>query len=128
MKKSVKKVKMSIVALVTALLIPSSALASPWTYVGEETLPRNGYESDVYPSKGNNYRICRDDFTGPDKVKVELWEYDPLDPNDYVGTRYIEKGECGYFWNIDPHVDGGDEAEFFAKSRTDSSFHLMFWD
>ncbi|MBZ5753409.1 hypothetical protein [Metabacillus rhizolycopersici] len=124
-----KKFKMSVVALVVALLIPSSTFASGWDYLGEESLFSNGDESDVYASTGGDYKICRDPYVGPaGKLKVELWEYDPESYNDYVGTRYIERGKCGYFWGIGKFVDGGNEAEFFAKSKTDSDMHLIFYD
>ncbi|MGW6663531.1 MULTISPECIES: hypothetical protein [Peribacillus] len=124
-----KKFLMSVVALVAALLVPSSTFASGWDYLGEETLYSNGAESHVYTSTGGDYKICRDPYVGPaGKLKVELWEYDPDSYNDHVGTRYIERGKCGYFWGIGNFVDGGNEAEFFTKSRTDSDLHLIFFD
>ena len=131
-----KKFKMSVVALVAALLVPSSALANTinplgageWDYLGEETLYSYGAESHVYASGGGDYKICRDSYVGPSgDVKVELWEYDPDSYNDYVGARYLARGECGYFYNIGGFVDGS-QAEFFAKSRTSSTIHLSFWD
>ncbi|MBP1079713.1 MULTISPECIES: hypothetical protein [Bacillus] len=132
-----KKFKMIVVALVAALLVPSYTFASSigtlgageWDYLGEETLYSNGAESHVYASTGGDYRICRDKYVGPDsELKVELWEYDPTSYNDYVGTRYLGSGECGVFRGIGSFVDGGDEAEFFAKSRTSSDMHLIFYD
>ncbi|OAS85894.1 MULTISPECIES: hypothetical protein [Metabacillus] len=124
-----KKFKMSVVALVAALLVPSSTFASGWDYLGEESLYSNGAESHVYASGGGDYKICRDAYVGPaGEVKVELWEYDPESYNDYVGARYIGRGKCGYFYNIGGFVDGGSQAEFFAKSRTSSTIHLSFWD
>ncbi|MBP1082990.1 MULTISPECIES: hypothetical protein [Bacillus] len=131
-----KNLKMIVVALVAALLVPSSTFASSieplssgWDYLGEETLYSYGAESHVYASTGGDYKICRDRYVGPDSdLKVELWEYDPTSYNDYVGTRYLKPGECGYFWGIGNFVDGGNEAEFFAKSRTSSDMHLIFYD
>ncbi|TCP18729.1 hypothetical protein EV207_1693 [Scopulibacillus darangshiensis] len=125
-----KKFKISVMALVAALLVPSSAFASSgWDYLGEETLYSNGAESHVYASTGGDYMICRDAYVGPaGALKVELWEYDPESYNDYVGTRYIKRGECGVFRGIGNFVDGGNEAEFFAKSRTSSNMHLIFYD
>ncbi|MCP1126297.1 hypothetical protein NKR74_23875 [Bacillus sp. 3103sda1] len=138
-----KKFKMSIAAFVTtllALLIPSStfantiepfseAFSSGWDYLGEETLYSNGAESHVYASTGGDYKICRDSYVGPaGKLKVELWEYDPDSYNDYVGVRYLARGECGIFRNIGGFVDGGNEAEFFAKSRSSSTMRIIFFD
>ncbi|RAN85577.1 hypothetical protein B5P41_34225, partial [Bacillus sp. SRB_28] len=72
---------------------------------------------------------CRDSYVGStSKLKVELWEYDPDSFNDYVGVRYLAPGECGVFRNIGGFVDGGNQAEFFAKSRSSSKMHLSFWD
>ncbi|MDP1427120.1 hypothetical protein Q8G31_24915 [Priestia megaterium] len=123
-----KKFKISVLALVAALLVPSSAFASGWDYLGEETLYSNGAESHVYASGGGDYMICRDPYVGPaGEVKVELWEYDPESYNDYVGAKYIARGKCGYFYSIGGFVDG-DQAEFFAKSRTSSTIHLIFYD
>lgn len=131
-----KKFTMSIVALVAALLVPSSTFASSiepfssgWDYLGEETLYSNGAESHVYASTGGDYKICRDRYVGStSKLKVELWEYDPDSYNDYVGVRYLAPGECGVFRNIGGFVDGGNEAEFFAKSRSSSTMRLIFFD
>ncbi|MFE5430708.1 hypothetical protein [Peribacillus simplex] len=124
-----KKFKMSVVALVAALLFPSSTFASGWDYLGEQSLYSNGAESDVFASTGGDYKICRDSYVGPaGKLKVDLYEYDPDSYNDFVGTRYIERGKCAYFWGIGNFVDGGNEAEFFAKSRTNSDMHLIFYD
>ena len=123
-----KKFKISVLALVAALLVPSSAFASGWDYLGEETLYSYGAESHVYASGGGDYKICRDPYVGPaGEVKVELWEYDPESYNDYVGAKYIARGKCGYFYNIGGFVDG-DQAEFFAKSRTSSTIRLIFYD
>jgi hypothetical protein len=125
---SMKMFKMSAVVLVTALLFPSSTFASSWNYLGKETLYSKGAESHQYPSTGGDYRICRDS-SGSDKImKVELWEYDLDNWNDWVGTRYLEPGECGVFREIGDMVDGGDEAEFFAKSGTSGQIHLYFYD
>ncbi|KON66461.1 hypothetical protein AKG34_26320 [Peribacillus butanolivorans] len=124
-----KMFKMSAVALVAALLFPSATFASGWDYLGEQSLFTNGAESDQFPSTGGDYKICRDSYVGPSgKLKVELWEYDPDSYNDYVGVRYLARGECGIFRGIGNFVDGGNEAEFFAKSRTDSDMHLIFYD
>ncbi|MGG0239195.1 hypothetical protein [Bacillus rhizoplanae] len=134
-----KKFKMSVVAFVTtllALLVPSSTFANTiepfsagWDYLGEETLYSNGAESEIYASTGGDYKICRASGVGStSKLKVELWEYDPDSSNDYVGVRYLAPGECGVFRNIGGFVDGGNEAEFFAKSRSSSYMHLIFFD
>ncbi|MCR8860924.1 hypothetical protein NQ113_27640 [Bacillus pseudomycoides] len=131
-----KKFRMSVVALIAALLVPSSTFAytidplgaGEWDYLGEETLSSNGAESHVYASGGGDYMICRDPYVGPaGELKVELWEYDPDSYNDYVGTRYIARGKCGVFKDIGRFVDGS-QAEFFAKSRSSSSMHLIFYD
>lgn len=98
-------------------------------YLGEETFYSNGAESHVYASTGRGYRICRDPYVGPaGKLKGDLWEYDAESYNDYVGTRYIERSKCRYFWGIGKFVDGGNEAELFAKSRATSDMHLNFYD
>ena len=124
-----KMFKMSAVALLAALLFPSSTFASGWDYLGEQSLYSNGAESDVFASTGGDYKICRDSYVGPaGKLKVELWEYDPDSYNDYVGVRYLDRGQCGIFRGIGNFVDGGNEAEFFAKSRTNSDMHLIFYD
>ncbi|MED1060409.1 hypothetical protein [Bacillus mycoides] len=134
-----KKLKMSMMAFVTTLLVllvPFSTFAntidpfsSGWDYLGEQTLYSNGAESDVYASTGGDYKICRAAEVGStSKLKVELWEYDPDSYNDYVGVRYLGPGECGVFRNIGGFVDGGNEAEFFAKSRSSSKMHLIFFD
>lgn len=103
--------------------------SSGWDYLGEETLYSNGAESYVYASTGGDYKICRAAEVGStSKLKVELWEYDPDSYNDYVGVRYLGPGECGVFRNIGGFVDGGNEAEFFAKSRSSSKMHLIFFD
>ncbi|MCA1024661.1 MULTISPECIES: hypothetical protein [Cytobacillus] len=125
-----KKVKASLCALLVICLIPITATASSgWDYLGEQSLSSNGAESEIYASTGGDYMICRDNYVGPKgKVKVELWEYDPESYNDYVGYRNIARGECGIFRSIGKFVDGGNEAEFFAKSRTSSNIHLIFYD
>lgn len=134
---SVKKFKMSILALVAAWLVPSSTFANTinplgageWDYLGEETLSSYGAESHVYASGGGDYKVCRDPYVGPaGELKVELWEYDPDSYNDYVGTRYIARGKCAVFQGISGFVDGGNQAEFFAKSRSSSSMRLIFFD
>ncbi|PJN90640.1 hypothetical protein [Bacillus sp. mrc49] len=124
-----KKFRMSVVVLAAALLFPSATFASGWDYLGEQSLFSNGAESDQFASTGGDYKICRDSYVGPaGKLKVELWEYDPDSYNDYVGVRYLDRGECGIFRGIGSFVDGGNEAEFFAKSRTNSDMHLIFYD
>lgn len=125
-----KKVKIFLCALFVVCLLPITATASSgWDYLGEQSLNSNGAESDIFASTGGDYMICRDNYTGPQgKVKVELWEYDPESANDYVGYRNIARGECGIFRDIGKFVDGGNEAEFYAESRTSSSIHLIFYD
>lgn len=111
-----KKFRMSVLVLAAALLFPSATFASGWDYLGEQSLFSNGAESDQFASTGGDYKICRDSYVGPaGKLKVELWEYDPDSYNDYVGVRYLDRGECGIFRGIGSFVDGGNEAEFLRN-------------
>lgn len=127
---------MAFVMTLLVLLAPSSTFAntiepfsSGWDYLGEETLYSNGAESYVYASTGGDYKICRTAEVGStSKLKVKLWEYGPDSYNDYVGVRYLGPGECGIFRNISSFVDEGNEAEFFAKSRSSSKIQLTFFD
>ncbi|MCU4786763.1 hypothetical protein OCF11_20410 [Bacillus cereus] len=134
-----KKLKISMMAFVTTLLVlsvPFSTFAntiepfsSGWEYLGEETLYSNGTESYVYASTGGDYKICRTAEVGStSKLKVELWAYSPDSFNVYVGVRYLGPGECEISRNIGYFVNGGNEAEFFAKSRSSSKIQLIFFD
>ncbi|WP_257349828.1 hypothetical protein [Pseudalkalibacillus decolorationis] len=121
-----KKISAVLFAFVCMFMFPFlSVNAGGWDYLGGESF----YEdSHVHSSTGGDYRVCRDS-SGPSRaIEVELWEYDPESYNDYVGQRYLSPGECGVFRSIGGFVDGGNEAEFFAKNRSSSLIYATFWD
>ncbi|MBH5320395.1 hypothetical protein I6N90_21615 [Paenibacillus sp. GSMTC-2017] len=93
--------------------VPASAAPGQWDYIGEETVYTVG---DVWNSGGGNWKVTADPYNTR-CVKIELWEYDPFDPNDKVGTATLCAGQHKVF-NVSGFVDGGNQAELFIKKTT----------
>ncbi|MFD0588855.1 hypothetical protein ACFQZE_12710 [Paenibacillus sp. GCM10027627] len=114
------------VALVFAMTSATPVSANGvWDYLGEETVYTYG---SVYDSGGGDYKVSADKWNTR-CVTFELWEYDPYDPNDKVGSATLCAGQSAVF-NVRGFVDGGNQAELFIKKKThtDKASNFIYYD
>lgn len=107
-----KRIRLFFLAL-TLSIIPfssASAGAGEWDYIGEETVYKSGSSWD---SGGGSWKVTSDPYNTV-CVKYELWEYDPYDPDDYIGSRSVCPGGNDVF-DVSGFTDGGGQAELYVK-------------
>lgn len=139
---SMKKLKMSILALVVTLLVPSSTFASSMETLGSGEWDYLGYDyfrtqSKIFYSGGGDFMICLD--SSSPKGYYYLFEEDPFNADDKVKSGvYFDKGSADDFYNVGnlPHchifkdinawVDGSNnQAEFYVKRNNDTGEALV---
>lgn len=126
-----KKLTLSVSAVACALamfaVVPiASAGAGQWDYIGEETVYQVG--PNTWDSGGGNWKVTSSSYNTA-CVKYELWEYDPYDPNDYIGTRTVCPGSYNVF-DVSGFTDGGGQAELYVKklNYTGTPTHFIYHD
>ncbi|MDU0155840.1 hypothetical protein [Bacillus cabrialesii] len=104
-----------------------ASASSGWDRVNSDTSvtigPNVFVRTDYYTTKssGGDFAIK---FNKPaqnihGEIKVQLWEFDPNNGDDYVGTRTISgSGGWAIFRGIGKYVDGSNKrAEFYIKVK-----------
>ncbi|MFC4077529.1 hypothetical protein [Salinithrix halophila] len=111
-------------ALAMFVAVPFAS-ANGWQYVGEETVYKYG---DNWDSGGGYWKVSSSSYNTA-CVKYELWEYDPYDVNDYIGTRSVCPGGYDTF-NVSGFTDGGGQAELIVKklNYTNTPTRLIYHD
>ncbi|GKU77253.1 hypothetical protein [Paenibacillus sp. L3-i20] len=115
----------TIVFAMSAAVPSVSAAPGQWDYIGEESVKKYG---NTWDSGGGNWKVSSDRYNTV-CVNFELWEYDPYDPNDYIGKGTICPGQSKVF-NVSGFTDGGGQAELFVKktSYTSTLTRLIYHD
>ncbi|MFJ2556937.1 MULTISPECIES: hypothetical protein [unclassified Streptomyces] len=102
-----------------------------WDFVGEGPFLSEGngvYGTGWARSHGNNFRTCV--TTGSTTSHpFELWEYDPDNPDEYVGVGTRAGSGCIDWLNISAWVDGSDgTAEFYLLTTDSRATTARFYD
>lgn len=119
-------------ALCMSLMTAPSADASDagggeWDYLGHFIfVPHsNGLNvTEIVESGGGNFKICP---IVSESFAFRLYEYDPDNPDDLVGTVNLGNQQCHVF-DVSSYVDGtnGHAELFLASSSLQAS--VEFWD
>lgn len=129
-----KKFKMSVAALVVALLVPSSTIAygtGDWDDLGEHTFTD---ESKIFYSGGGDLKVCLSEDS--QHGLYDLYEEDPFNPDDLVekNVGYYglpsngwDSNGCHIFRDIGGFVDDG-QAEFYLKIYDGGKATVHAWD
>jgi hypothetical protein len=109
-------------ALTCAIMFPSGNVnAGTWDYLGQYNMSTYVY------STGGDFMACTSH-----RETVHLWEHDPDNPHDHVGSRYpvwnpTYGGWCSIWRGISGYVDGdNDRAEFYITGY--QSTWVKFYD
>jgi hypothetical protein len=137
-----KKFQMIVVALVVALLVPSSTFASSgpggWDYQGSDVFTD---QSKNFKSGGGAFKICLSSNSKPGYY--QLYEEDPFNPDDEVknndGTvglyfktaqsKDFDSKNCHVWKNVNGYVDGTNgQAEFYLAKYSGGNSTVYAWD
>ena len=116
-----KKLGFSIALASIALAIPFTSVfadSAGWQKLGTYS------QSQIFYSGGGYIKFCAHVPVGI--IEFDLYEYDPDNADDYVGTTYLSDGECQTF-NVDKFVDGTNhKAELYYHASSSGTSATVY--
>ncbi len=104
-----KKLGVSLFLSAVTLLIPLSAAFADTLDYFHWNSSSGMYVSDTYTVTGSYIEICAD-ISSTSAKTYKLYEYDPDNPDDYVGSVTLYNGQCHTFYGMNNFHDGGNNA------------------
>jgi hypothetical protein len=116
-------------ALSVSLLAVPSASAAEGDYLGSYSFGWNSnagaYVTSVVNSSGGNFKTC---VSSSASATYYLYEYDPDNPDDLIGSVVLSNGDCHTFY-VDNYVDGDNgRAELYLRTSSSAASSAKFWD
>ncbi|MXQ53333.1 hypothetical protein [Shimazuella alba] len=114
----VKKVGVSLLASAFVLATPFTAFAA-LTYKGNYSFNynsnRTAYVTKVISTDGGDFKICPSTLV---TKSYDLYEYDPDNADDYIGSAWLSTGDCYTFKNLGNYEPGSNPPEVYVKTST----------
>ncbi|SDY05268.1 hypothetical protein [Thermoactinomyces sp. DSM 45892] len=122
-----KMIGTSFLAFSFALIMPITVFAGPgeWDYLGMSEFKWNKdlkkYVTGTKPSHGGDYKFCVSLEGVHETEKIELWEYDPDNPDDHILTINLRDDQCHVVHDVGRFIDGTNKtAEFYLRKSSNS--------
>ncbi|MFJ2590983.1 hypothetical protein [Streptomyces sp. NPDC087538] len=131
--KTQKVIGAAVAALALSISGATSASAGDWDYLGHSFFQWNStsgsYLTKSFQSAGGYFKICTS--YGSPKATYTIWESDPDNPDDWVGSYTLGSEACATL-NVQSVVDGdNNRAELYVETRNvtvGQNESIEFWD
>lgn len=128
-----KTISAALAALALSISGATSASAADWDYLGNSFFQWNStsgsYLTKQFQSTGGYFKICT--TYGSPKATYTIWEYDPDNADDWVGSYTLGSEACATHY-VQSFVDGDNRrAELFVETNNETvgaNEYIEFYD